>query len=163
MCFSPCNQGEMIVMTSFQVIKRDVKRMSRHPAVTQHLTRWFRSRSMRGIYGIHTSSSSFVEHRDLRLDLGLHSSLPFVCLGDFVNIWLLPGHFLHERLQGTTTRMCPTSIMQKINYFKGELCRSGCFFSTELPLQFCTSYFHSYKSTQLTPLPSLRLCGFIFN
>ncbi len=59
---------------------------------------------MEGICGIHTSSSSFAKHGDLRLDLGFHSSLPFVCLGDFVNIGLLPGHFLHERLQGKSNK-----------------------------------------------------------
>lgn len=78
--------------------------MSRHPALTQHWARWLRSRPMRGICGIHTSSSSFAKHGDLRLDLGLHSSLPFVCLGDFVNIGLLPGHFLHECLQGKSDK-----------------------------------------------------------
>lgn len=79
--------------------------MSRHPAVTQHWARWLGSCSMRCICGIHTSRSSFAKHGDLRLVLGLSDRLPFVCLGDFVNIWLLPGHFLHERLQGKATRM----------------------------------------------------------
>lgn len=79
--------------------------MLRHPAVTQHWARWPGSRSTRGIFGIHTSSSSFAKHGDLRLVLGFHSSLPFVCLGDFVNIWLLPGHFLHECLQEKAASM----------------------------------------------------------
>lgn len=51
------------------------------------------------IFRIRTSVSSFAKHGDLRLALGFHGSLSFVCLGDFVNIWLLPGHFLHECLQ----------------------------------------------------------------
>jgi len=63
------------------------------------MARWLRSCSVNDICWIHTSSSSFAQNRDLRLDLGLHSRLPFVCFGDCVNIWLLPGHFFHERLQ----------------------------------------------------------------
>lgn len=77
----------------------------RHPAVTQHWARWPGSRSTRGILRIRTAGSAFAKHGDLRLVLGFHCSLPFVCLGDFVNIWLLPGHFLHESLQGKVTSM----------------------------------------------------------
>lgn len=89
-------------MTSFQVLKTGKMRMSRLPAVTQHKARWLRLRlcSVRGISVIHTSRSSFVQNRNLRLILRLCSRLPFMCFGDFVDVWLLSGHFLHERLQG---------------------------------------------------------------
>ena len=48
-----------------------------------------------------TAWSSLLQHGDLGLDSGLSSILAFVGLGDDVNIWLLPGHFLHEVLWGT--------------------------------------------------------------
>lgn len=100
----PCNQEEEINNDIIPGAKMDKMRMSRHPAVNQHWARWLGSRSMRGNNcGIHTSCSSFAKHGDLRLVWGLHGSFSFVCLGDFVNIGLLPGHFLHECLQGKTS------------------------------------------------------------
>lgn len=85
-------------------------RMLHHPAVTQHWDRWLGSCSTRGVFEIRTSSSSFAKHRDLRLALGFHSSLPLVCLSDFVNIWLLPGHFLHECLQRKETSVLSSLV-----------------------------------------------------
>lgn len=78
-------------------VKTDTVRMLIHPAVTQH-SQMAQVTLCSGFYVLHTSSSSFAEDRDLRLDLRLWGGFPFVCLCDFVNIWLLPGHFLHESL-----------------------------------------------------------------
>ena len=60
------------------------------------------------LVGVHTSTSSFLQDRDLGLDgrFATTRSLSFVCLGDRVNIWLFPGHFLHECLQGHTKTTC---------------------------------------------------------
>lgn len=101
--FPPYNQEECIHTDIIPGAKMGKLRMSCHPEVIPSMARWLGSYSMRNSDWIHTSSSSFVQHGDLRLDLGLRSSLPFVCLGDFVNIWLLPGHFLHECLQGASS------------------------------------------------------------
>lgn len=64
-----------------------------------------------GVRVIRTSRSAFAKHWDLRLVLSFHCCLPLVCLGDFVDIWLLPGHFLHERLQGMDSFQFSANMM----------------------------------------------------
>lgn len=56
------------------------------------------------VWKTRTSVSSFAQHWDLRVALGFHGGLALVRLGDLVDIGLLPGHFLHERLWRHGTR-----------------------------------------------------------
>lgn len=82
-------------------------------------------RAFKGVLGgVHTSTSSFLQDRDMGLAgrLAPDHSLSLVCLGDLVNIWLLPGHFLHECLQGHTKTTCFQFVLYTIFTSKAMYC-----------------------------------------